>query len=408
MRSLLLLIFLLILSITGVNAQESSGQYLTGNWGGMRDSLNSSGVSIQPRVTFFNQNYVAGIGDNRSVLNGKAQMKINLNGRKFGLPKWTLVTKLEYNFGATMEGAGAVLLPTNTAMAFPGFNSGNRFDVSTFYVAYNWSNKNQLLFGKINQIDLYAGPPVYAGAGIDGFWNIGLAAPASGIAAPYIFGAIAVIPGKTLNWVFMVYDPISAVRNTGLESPFREGVAFSISPSFIIKIGDRPGIHAFRVAWSNRDGNIPYDLGDLRIPLGFPSTNRSNRYYINYSFLQPIITYADGKNGWKAFGQIAYSDGNPNPLNYSYFFGIAGDGFFKNRAMDQWGLGYYHYSLSNYIDDLAGENGAPFDNEAGIEMYYQYWMNRWFSIGGNIQVVDPVVRDAETAVFIGLRSSIRF
>lgn len=137
---------------------------LTGNWGGIRDTLETSGIHIDPRLTVFNQNFVAGEGKNESDFNGKAQVGITVNGAKLGLEKWTMVTKAEYNFGDGLPSSGNVLIPKNTAITFPGFESGERFDLSSLFFIYNWSESSQLLFGKINMIDLAAGTDYSGGA----------------------------------------------------------------------------------------------------------------------------------------------------------------------------------------------------------------------------------------------------
>jgi len=78
--------------MTSSYSQEKRN-YLTGQWGGVRDSLQKNGITIKPRITFFNQNFVAGEGDNKSVFAGKADLDVKLNGRKIGLPRWTLAVK---------------------------------------------------------------------------------------------------------------------------------------------------------------------------------------------------------------------------------------------------------------------------------------------------------------------------
>jgi len=94
--------------VVAVYAQK--GQ-LTGNWGGFRDSLQSGGLVIQPWLTLFQQNKVAGTGDNKSVFAGKADLMIKFNGHKLGLKRWTFVTHLEQNFGESLNQKGGILIP---------------------------------------------------------------------------------------------------------------------------------------------------------------------------------------------------------------------------------------------------------------------------------------------------------
>lgn len=389
-----------------LSAQNDTRQYLTGNWGGARDSLNSSGITINPRITFFNQNFVAGSGDKETVWNGKAQLDFKANGKKIGLANWTLVTKGEYNFGNALSGAGYVLIPKNTAITFPGFNSGDRFDISSLYLVWKWKPGNQVLMGKINMVDLAAGTKYSGGAGLDAFWSLGFAAPVSGITPPYLFGSIANISGEKLKWTFMVYDPVSAVGNSGLESPFSEGVVLSVSPSWNVKIGNHKGSHSVRFAYSSQNGDNLYNLGDITPPVDVPLSEKNNRFYGSYSFNHPIQVF-DDKRSWGVWGQFSVSDGNPNPIDYSFLLGLGGNSFLKNRSQDKWGIALYNYSLSSILDDIGENMDTPLCNELGIEAFYQYWANNWFSIGGNAQIVNPILKSADTAIFLGLRSSIK-
>ena len=105
---------------------------------------------------------------------------------------------------------------------------------------------------------------------------------------------------------------------------------------------------------------------------------------------------------------MAFSDGNPNPIDWSFFIGLGGDSFIRNRSQDRWGLALYNYSLSNIIDDKAAELGQPLRNaELGIETFYQFWLTNWFSIGADVQIIDPLPKNSDTAVFLGLRSSVK-
>lgn len=390
-------------------AEQNSDQRetLTGNWGGARDTMEASGIHIDPRLTIFNQNFVAGTGNKESDFNGKAQLGITLNGAKIGLEKWTLVTKAEYNFGDSLEGAGNVLIPKNTANMFPGFTSGERFDLSNLYFVYSWKTGNQVLLGKINMIDLASGTKYSGGAGLDAFWSLGFAAPASGITPPYILGAITNISTDQLHWTFMAYDPESTVGKSGLDKPFNSGVVLSASPGWKVKIGDSVGEHSIRLAYSTQNGDNLYNLGDLNTPVETPKSDKKDRYYASYSFNHPLKMYEDNKS-WGVFGQVAMSDGNPNPIDYSFILGIGGNSFIKNRSQDKWGIGLYSYSLSHIIDDKAVELGLPLRNETGVEGFYQAWLTPWFSLGANCQVIKPIVKESDTAVFLGVRSSVKF
>ncbi len=405
------LTIVLICAFIASSYSQAKRNNLTGQWGGVRDSLQKNGIVIKPRVTFFNQNFVAGEGDNKSVFAGKADLDVKLDGRKIGLPRWTLAVKFEQNFGDVLAGTGNVMLPKNTAMTFPGFNGTDASDVTSFYIINQFGEANVLMVGKINMIDLAASTRYTGGAGIEAFWNVGFAAPISGITPPYIFGAVSVIKTKALKYTFMVYDPESAVNKSGLESPFNKGVVLSASFEKEFKIAGKSGSHVVRVAYSTQDGTDLYDLGDIFFPVpppdgGFPGTKNS-RYYVSYSINQPIVSYKDKSGGWGFFGQVGFSDGNPTPVNFSMLGGIGGNGFIKQRRQDKWGVAFYEYSLSNAVDEFSSAAGIPLRNEKALEIYYDLWLSNYISLGGDIQWTKPIVKSSSNAVFLGLRSSIR-
>tara|TARA_R110000787_G_scaffold66701_4_gene149743 strand:- start:965 stop:1804 length:840 start_codon:yes stop_codon:yes gene_type:complete len=278
--------------------------------------------------------------------------------------------------------------------------------VSSLFFTYKWKPGNQIIFGKVNMIDLAAGSKYSGSAGLDGFWSLGLGAPASGITPPYLLGAIANISGKKLNWSFMVYDPVSQVRKTGFESPFSKGVVLAVSPSWKINIGNSKGKHSIRLTYSTQDGENLYNLGDINPSTNFETSEKKYRYYASYGFNQPIKNINETKS-WGLFGQIAFSDGNPNPIDFSFLFGLGGNSFIKNRENDKWGIGLYSYSLSSIIDERAALAGIPLKNEFGFETFYQYWINDWFSLGVNVQIIEPILKSSESEVFMGLRTSIK-
>jgi len=386
---------------------EHTRQHLSGNWKGARDSMATKGISFDPRVTLFNQNFITGSGDRESVFNGKVQLGFNFNGQIIKLKSWTLVTKIEYNFGSALDSTGNVLIPKNTSITIPGFSAGNRFDISSLYLVYSWKPGNQILLGKINMIDLAARTKYSGGAGLDAFWNVGFAAPLSGITPPFILGTIANVSGKKVKWTFMAYDPVSAVGTSGLKKPFREGIVLSAQGKWDVNIGNSVGEHGLRVAFSTQDGQNLYNLGNLYPPVDIPLTDKKNRYFASYSFNHSLKQFKNTKESWGLFGQIAFSDGNPNPVDFSFLLGLGGISYMKNGNKANWGAAFYLYSLSSIIDDLAEQAGIPLQNELGLEMFYQYWVTPYFSIGPDVQIIDPIVRKSNTAVFLGLRSSIK-
>jgi porin len=385
-----------------LNAQNGS---LTGNWGGTRDSLKKSGLSLEPRLTFFQHNFVAGTGNNKSILSGKADVMIKFNGKKLNLSRWTLVTHIEQNFGQTLNQKGGVLIPTNTATTFPGLGGSKAFDFSSLHLVHQFGKANILMVGKINMIDVAGSTRFSGGAGIDAFWNMNFAAPISGILPPYLLGAISIIKTNALKYTFMVYDP----RNYANKFPVPlKNISFNAGAEKEWVIAGKKGTHAINMRFSTQDGADLYDLGDLNLPTIEDSLGRKNsRWFVNYVFNQPLFNLDENGKGWGIFGQIGLSDGNPNPIEFGMLMGIGGNSFFKNRSNDRWGLAIYNYSLSGHLEKFSMRLGKELSKETGVELFYQAWLTNWFSAGANVQWINPVIKDNDNAVFLGLRTSIR-
>jgi porin len=399
------LTFILILLLPAVYAFCQKGQ-LTGNWGGARDSLQKNGLIIQPRLTLFQQNFVPGTGDNKSVFAGKADLMIKFNGQKLGLKKWTLVTHIEQNFGETLNQKGGVLIPSNTATTFPGLEGSKAFDISSLHLVHQFGKANVLMFGKINMVDVADGTRFSGGAGIDAFWNVNFAAPVSGILPPYMFGAISIIKTDALKYTFMVYDPRNYANR--FPTPFERGVSFNMGVEKELSIAGKKGTHAVSFRYSTQDGADLYDLGDINLPSPEDSLGRENdRWYINYVFNQTLFAYSEKGKGWGLFGQVGVSDGNPNPIRFGMHLGVGGNSFFKGRSNDRWGLAFYNYSLSVPLEDFGASYGYPIRNETGIELFYQAWITHYLSLGADVQWVNPVVKNNDPALLPGIRTSIR-
>ena len=123
----------------------------------------------------------------------------------------------------------------------------------------------------------------------------------------------------------MVFDPVSAVNRSGLEAPFSDGVTFRASVAIPVTIAGRSGNQGFNVAYSTQPGTDLAGVGDVIYPPpgGGTVDIKDNRYYVAYSFDQYLYQSKDDpRAGFGLFGQVAVSDGNPNPLDWNVILGV--------------------------------------------------------------------------------------
>ena len=198
---------------------------LTGDWGGRRTWLAAHGFTVTPRLTQFMQGLNAGNGEHRYVYGGKADVEVRADLASLGF--WnglSLTVKAEQNFGQSVNGWGGTMVPPNTALAFPGIEGTDAFDVSSFYFAQSFGSSASLVVGKVNMIDGAASKPFAGGAGITSFWNTTFAAPPSGLVPPYLLGALLAVSTPKAKYNLWVYDPVDCVNQSCLEAPFAQGV----------------------------------------------------------------------------------------------------------------------------------------------------------------------------------------
>ena len=81
------------------------------------------------------------------------------------------------------------------------------------------------------------------------------------------------------------------------------------------------------------------------------------------------------------------------------------------RSNDTWGVGYYYDAWSDALIDvlanLAAPLGATLRDEQGVEVFYNFEVAPWFTLGADLQIVEPGARKS-TAVFTGFRSVLEF
>ncbi len=396
--------------IPATSLDLSQRKYLTGDWGGARERLEEQGFTFRSRLSQFVQGMNAGDGEHGYLYGGKADVLLRTDLGKLGF--WdglSLTAKVEYNFGQSVNGRGGTMVPVNTALAFPGIDDADAFDLTSFYFAQSFGSSANLLIGKINMIDAAAGKPFAGGAGIDSFWNTTFAAPPSGLVPPYMLGAILTVATPAAKYNLWVYDPLDCVNRSCLDAPFSEGVTARGSVDIPVTIGGLAGHQGFVALYSTYDGTDLESLDGLRLPNPDPTSLKikGNRYYFAYTFDQYLYrSPSNPAEGIGLFGQIGISDGNPTRLYWSGQLGLGGVGLVPGRRNDNWGVAYYYDALSGALKDIVGTVTA-LNDEQGLEIFYNFAVTPWFKIGADLQIIDPALAD-ETAVFSGIRAVVEF
>ena len=138
-------------------------------------------------------------------------------------------------------------------------------------------------------------------------------------------------------------------------------------------------------------------------------TLESGSWWITYSFDQALwVEPGDSTRGWGVFGNFGISDGEPNPIQWSGILGVAGSSPIPGRTRDTFGMAYYYLGFSDDFKDVAESLVTPVRDEHGLELFYDVAVTPWFHITTDLQVITPILEDADTAVVFGLRAKIDF
>jgi porin len=399
-------------SVSG-NASEnglSSRSSLLDGPDSAKAGLRVRGINLDASITHFVQGPASGDGDQDIQSGGKGDIILTLDGKKVGLWQGLYVNmhgEFVYGNDANTQGDGSII-PVNTALAF--LQSDGRSEELSLIVTQQFDEHTLLTLGKFNMLDAVARTPLIGGGGLDTFLNLGLAAPISGVTPGYLLGGLLSHRNDHASFSLLVYDPRSAQDSDVLNDPFDDGVTLSLSMTVPIQLWGNTSIHGIRGVYSTQDGIDLRDIPQLILP---PEAQRelemqSDYWFYSYSFRHFLFQDEnDPSRGWGVFGQFGVSDGNPNPVEWSYLIGVGGNSPVPARSDDRFGIGLFRYSLSN--DLVEGlRPGIQLEDEQGIEAYYNYAVAPWLKVTGNLQVIDPAFSDNKRSVFFGLRTQVKF
>jgi porin len=372
--------------------------------GGPKQQLAEKGVDLSFDLTQF----VQALNDSGEgwPTGGKADLRFRLNGQKLGTwPGFFVTGHAEFNYGndANKDARGLNIIPVNTAQAYPSLNDS----MISLLFTQAFSEKTTLTLGLFNMFDAASRTPLVGGGGIDTFWNLAIAAPLTNITPPYIYGISFNTRNDIGSFGLFVYDPRDAQDLNIVRDLFEDGVTISGTASFPVTIAGLGGFQNLRVAYSTLDG---LDLSSL--PPGLPVVgpnpqSKEDRWYLQYSFQQFLQqSAADPKVGWGLFGQIGYSDGNPNAFQGHGFVGLAGNNMMAGRQLDRFGIGYYQYELSRELTDSLPLIGPRIRPDKGVEVFYNWAVTPWFRLSADAQWTRPF-NGEDNNYYFGLRAQLK-
>ena len=417
---------------SSIQSSLSTQSSLTDTPDGPKEQLREIGIMPDVWVTQFYQGQTQGSGSYTWRYGGKLDAFLKVDAEKLGLWHGLHVNvQYEHYFGENINSEvgqqisrkNYALLPVNTAEAYvrkEGYHSALSISVTQDFGDYV-----SVSAGKFNMMTLASKTPLLGGGGIDTFMNRAFALPSTGvsytargggpgdrvvISAPYLIGGIASVKTEPISFAFAIVDPRSAIDPRVIERPFEKGVAAGGAATLKTDFADLQGYHTVRVAYSNARG-IDLNSVDERPPpsaAGAPATKKGF-WFASYAIQQNLFQSKENPNvGWGLFTLGNVTDGNPSPVKWSVIAGLAGNNLLEGRENDRWGVGFFHYALTEPLLAGLAELRVNRRSEGGVEAFYNFAITPWLRLSGDLQVIDPWIPSASRAVYAALRLQTKF
>ena len=400
---------------------------LTGDWGGLRSSLQKSGITFAGRSTQFAFGLDGGINTppppplalgNTFKYTGRGEYDMLLDLEKFGgMPKGTLLVRAENwygQYGNISLNSGA-FAPTVFPAALPPVADSPGIPFLTNFLYTQPLSANLVVFGGKKDVLGAADQDIFAGGdGTNQFVNQALIAnPAFLEGLPYSsYTAGFVSPQKWGMLKGFIWDPTDRT-NQGLQMSdiFSKGIIVGGEVMLNSNFFDLPGEHHFGGIWKHHPLNniafTPPPPGVYPEPVNPGSPTLPDSYTLYYGGDQYLVNYGGNKKrGWGLFARASVSDGNPTPIKYFLSGGIGGDSPIRRGKGDKFGIGYYYVGATDQWGPIPRAVFGP-TNGSGLELFYNIQVNRWLNITPDIQYIQPgMQRIAEDSFVYGIRANL--
>jgi len=219
--------------------------------------------------------------------------------------------------------------------------------------------------------------------------------------------SFAQVKGGEPRFTFTMLDPNDHSVKFGLNELYKDGVTFYPGYNIPTKYWGKTAKHTFGFAITTKK-YTPFDaIKDLIIP--GPAVNpvqpKRGSWSASYVFRQYIVERGK-RDGWGFFTQVAIADKDTSPVTRFFDVGLGGNGLFKSRRNDEFGISYAYTDLSKVLKDninlLTLGNRRP-QPEHQVEMFYNWHITPWLQLTGDLQIIRGVRPIANTAVVPGAR-----
>jgi porin len=387
---------------------------MTGDWGGTRERWKEHGLEMQFTLTGFVQGTASGGLRRDTEWNGKFESTFDMDFEKlWGWKYWSAETKVEYRFGGPVLAGTGAINTVNTDVIVPA-SQGSVIAITAlnftrvFPLNPKKGEQIEVSFGRYNTLDIQE--KFFGGAGLEKFFNVAHIGPMTGLRqVPNVTngGSIDYIRHGESFISFGLLDPNDHSTTVGLDHLFGDGVTLAPAIHLPTKWYGKTGKHSFGYTVTTKK-YTPFDAIKQVVipgpPLN-PVQPKGGSFSISYVGRQFLVER--GKDdGWGVFTQLSIADKDTSPVTRFFDVGLGGNGIFTNRRQDEFGIAYAYTGLSDVLKDnlnLVTLGNVRPHAEHQFEAFYNLHITPWLRLTGDLQVIRPVVRRAETAVIPGAR-----
>ena len=423
---------------------------LTGSWGGLRDELGKKGVVFDVDLLLTPQAVLSGGHDTGVEFWGNADYTLNVDIQKLGLwPGGFLKVYAGSSFGESLFNDTGALVPANTAWLLSEPNEPSTTLMHATFMQF-LSPKFGLLAGKIFTLVDETGE--FTGNFRTQFMNTGLAIPMSFALVPISAygGGIVALPWEGVVLSALVLDPSGTPENNDITDAFDDGVMLTATAQVAIKPFGLKGTQKAGFMWSNKERlSLDQDtanIGRLLLTERFPRLGNPGpvlRRILERFFPQLLVpvqppkredsTWAlyygfdqylwhpggDTKRGIGIFFNFGTTDGEANPVKYSYSMGVGGKGVIPGRPNDTFGVGWARTEFTDELLPFVRQQlQLGLEREDAVEIFYNASLTSWLNATLDLQIIKPALtkrlnssgqlENVDTTVVAGLRLYARF
>ncbi len=422
---------------------------LSGDWFELRDKMAKKGIVWEADMFLLPQGVASGGTGTGAAFWGNIDYSLNLDTKKMGLwPGGFFKFEAITSFGHTIDDNAGTIISANVSSLFPEILQPATGLMEASYTQF-LSTHFGVTMGKMNLFDFTT--TEFYGDYHTQFLNSGLNFNMALAMVPISAygGGIVILPTKDITLMSIALDPSGTPMNNDITEAFKDGVMLLNAASVTIKPFGLVGHQSLTGTWSNKtrfslDQN-PSNIGNMLLQERFPrlanpgrflyqllakyypelleptepANTKDNTWSVVYSFDQYLWQpKGDSKSGIGIFFSFGATDGNPNPIQYTYTLGVGGKGVIPKRPDDSFGIAWARSQFSDqFVPLLRDTFDLGLNHEDAIEFYYTVAVTPWFKVSPNLQIIksglnkaliDDELVSIDTSVIPSIRMSILF